>query len=102
MPWALTLLLIVVLPIAACILFGVALQLKTKWFPRRCPCCGVGALQQTDWIRATIVIYGRRAPDSWSDYRCAHCAAMFRQRLGRRMEPRERTMPGEDEDSTGP
>lgn len=47
-----------------------------------CPSCSKPALQQVQFIRATIIRDGRRAPDSWSYFWCSACEARFKQRPG--------------------
>jgi hypothetical protein len=46
---------------------------------RRCPRCGRrGGMTLVNFIRATVVIDGRRAPDHWSYYRCRRCGARLK------------------------
>lgn len=34
------------------------------------------------WIRATVLIEGQRAPASWTYYRCPTCGERYRRDLG--------------------
>lgn len=57
-----------------------------------CPSCHRRALRCVQWIRATIVVNGQRAPDSWSFFLCESCGARWKRHLGRGLES-----PSEDE-----
>jgi hypothetical protein len=52
------------------------------WFPgpepERCPSCGQPALRSVQWIRATVLVDGKRAPASWLYFVCESCSGRFR------------------------
>jgi hypothetical protein len=48
-----------------------------------CPECGLDSLRCVQWILATVLIDGKRAPDSWSYFLCESCGARFKQHLGK-------------------
>ena len=48
----------------------------------RCKECGQRGLKCVGGAKATIVVDGKRAPDSWLDYRCPKCDALFRKHRG--------------------
>jgi hypothetical protein len=73
------------LVLSPAILYGVALvvaALVSAYYRRRCPACGERGLKCVNFIRATVVIDGRRAPDSWSYYVCELCGAGFKLHRG--------------------
>jgi len=47
-----------------------------------CPSCSHRALRRVQFIRATVVVDGRRVPDSWSFLLCESCGARYKQHLG--------------------
>ena len=60
--------------------------IATEWVrasirERTCRSCGERALKQVNWIRATVLIDGRRAPDSWTCYCCQSCGARYRRKI---------------------
>lgn len=87
MSWVVKALLVILAAVAAFFLFGLALQLKDTWFPRRCPRCRWRALKDVGGARATMVDeQGRRFPDAWTDYKCGQCHAVLRLHVGGRWE----------------
>ncbi|MFA6543883.1 MAG: hypothetical protein WCS99_05635 [Limisphaerales bacterium] len=73
------------------VLFGIPLlYLIAGWLLTRqrrvCPTCGRRALRRVQWILATVIIDGHRAPDSWTYFLCESCGARFKQHLGRDLE----------------
>jgi len=46
-----------------------------------CLRCGEKKLRVVNFIRATVLIDGRRAPDSWTLYQCDGCSARLRRHL---------------------
>lgn len=51
-----------------------------------CPGCGQRALVMVNFIRATVIVDGKTAPDSWSCHVCESCGSRWRGR-GREWEP---------------
>jgi hypothetical protein len=47
-----------------------------------CPTCRHPGLRTMNWILATILVDGRRAPDSWSYHRCDACGGRFKLHAG--------------------
>ena len=47
-----------------------------------CPTCGQNELRVVTFLRLTIIIDGRQAPDSCTFLRCKHCHAKFSRRSG--------------------
>ena len=43
-----------------------------------CPACGTRGLKCVNFIMATVLVDGKRAPDSWSYYRCDKCGKPFK------------------------
>src|SRR5690606_15437256 len=77
MNWVLALLIV----LALAILYGFAVLMAgfaAKHYQAQCPACGRRALKQVTFIRATVVIDGKRCPDSWSYHRCEWCQAAFK------------------------
>lgn len=63
------------------ILYVIALvvtAIRSKYYPDKCPQCGERGLDLVNFILATVVIDGRRAPDSWSYYVCRKCDAWLK------------------------
>ena len=76
----------ILLILSPAILYGlllVATAISRKYYRRRCPKCSMRGLKSVNFIRATIVINGKRAPDSWSYYVCERCGAAFKLHHGR-------------------
>ena len=42
------------------------------------PTCDERGLKRVNWIRATVLIDGKRVPDSWSYDICEKCGARFK------------------------
>jgi hypothetical protein len=73
--------LVVLLILSPAILYAIALgvtALVSTFYSRKCPACSERGLKSVNFIRATIVIDGRRAPDFWSYYECDRCGAGFK------------------------
>ena len=70
----------VVVGIPTLYLLGGWMASRRRWI---CPTCKSRALRCVQWIHATVMIDGRRAPDSWSYFSCDSCGAHFKQHLGR-------------------
>jgi hypothetical protein len=51
-----------------------------------CPSCGEQTLRLVQFIRATVIIDGRRAPDAWRYLLCESCGSRYKQHIGREME----------------
>ena len=69
------------LVLSPAILYGIALiavGLSTRFYRSRCPKCEQRGLKMIDFIQATVVINGKRAPDHWADYECEKCRAIVR------------------------
>ena len=74
---------VVLLVLSPALLYGLALVgsvLERKYCRRRCLACFKRGLRCFDFVRATIVVDGKRAPDWWADYRCERCGAVYRRR----------------------
>jgi len=69
---------ILAFPTAILISAGLGALIKFITEPAICPRCGSRSLVQTDFIRATTLVNGRRAPDSWSLHNCKECNARLR------------------------
>jgi transposase-like protein len=54
---------------------------------KRCPSCSQERLKRIQFVRATVLVDGRRAPDSWSYYECGSCGARFREQRGEYRSP---------------
>ena len=78
--WAIFL---VLSPAILYVLLGVAVSLKDKYFPRRCPTCNIRALHSVNFIKATILVNGRRAPDCWEYLLCTSCRKPFKLHHGK-------------------
>jgi hypothetical protein len=73
------LLAVVIVAIAVSLYVAVA-----RWGARRrghCPGCGQQALQCVQWIRASVMVEGRRAPDSWHYFSCESCGGQFKKHV---------------------
>lgn len=60
----------------------VAMRFRMTYFMDRCPQCQEHGLVSINWIRATILVDGQRAPDSWSYYSCERCNAHLKLHRG--------------------
>ena len=60
----------------ACLLAFVAI------YRGRCMACGTRGLKWVNGVLATIVVQGRRVPDSWCYYRCDRCGVAFKLHRG--------------------
>lgn len=49
---------------------------------KRCPACGLKTLRYVQCTRATVLIEGRRAPDSWTYFECETCCSHQKQHRG--------------------
>ena len=65
--------LLILSPAILYVLAGITLALKKKFLPRCCPACGVRALRSINFIMATVLVNGKRAPDSWEYLLCMSC-----------------------------
>jgi hypothetical protein len=68
---------IALLVLSPAILYGLLL-VWVACYRRLCPACGHRSLNSVNFIKATVVVNGQRAPDSWSYYLCGHCAAEYK------------------------
>jgi hypothetical protein len=69
------LVLLVLSPGIVYVLAMFAVAIGSMYFPRRCPRCGQRGLIRVNSALATIIIDGKRTPDSWSYERCQKCNA---------------------------
>lgn len=53
-----------------------------RLFSQKCPRCGERQLRMVNFIRATVMVNGHRAPDSWSFYNCEACSARLKLHSG--------------------
>jgi len=51
--------------------------------PWLCPSCHRRELRCVNFVKATVITDGRRAPDSWSFHSCQACGAAFKLHRGR-------------------
>ena len=49
------------------------------WFRARCPTCNRPGIEVVQFLRATVVVDGKRGPAAWSYLSCPHCGGRFRQ-----------------------
>jgi hypothetical protein len=70
------------LVLSPAILYGLLLALVAV-HRGRCAECGRRGLKCVNGVLATIVVNGKRAPDSWSYYCCEKCGAAFKLHRGR-------------------
>lgn len=71
----------ILLVLSAALLYGTALLVTAiagKWYRRVCPACGLRGLKCVNFIRATVLVEGKRAPDHWAYYVCEKCGAAFK------------------------
>lgn len=67
-------------------------------FSHRCPKCQEKKLESRGAIRATVLINGKRAPDSWTYYECTACAARWKKYIsGTSYDRPEWQTPSDDE-----
>jgi hypothetical protein len=69
------------LVLSPAILYGLALAaaaLASAFYRRTCPACGRRGLKCVNFIRATVLVDGHRAPDYWSYYVCELCGAGYK------------------------
>jgi C4-type Zn-finger protein len=50
-----------------------------------CPNCGKGTLQIVNFFKATVLINGRRAPDSYMILECSHCGYRYHKSKGQQV-----------------
>ena len=77
--------LLVLLVLSPAILYAFALvaaALASTYYRRLCSACGRRGLKSVNFIRATVVVNGRRAPDFWSYYICELCGSGFKLHRG--------------------
>jgi hypothetical protein len=72
---------VVLLVLSPALLYGLAL-IAVAICRERCPECGHRGMMCLNFIRATVVIDGRRAPDSWAYYACEMCGARMKLHRG--------------------
>lgn len=63
------------------ILYGIGLlvaAIMLAYYRRPCPACGRRGLKCVNFVMATVLINGRRAPDSWAYYDCERCGARLK------------------------
>jgi transposase-like protein len=66
------------LAILVSIVLGAVVQ-TYQWLTLRCPRCGrTRGMKVVNFIRATVMIDGRRAPDFWSYYACRKCGSQLK------------------------
>jgi hypothetical protein len=65
-------------PATLCVVALVATALATRFYRSRCPQCQQRGLKAINFVRATVIINGQRAPDHWADYECEMCGAVVR------------------------
>jgi len=71
----------VILLLSPAILYGLAL-IVVAIYGERCPKCGQRGLTCVGFMKATVVIDGRRCPDSWGYYACEKCGAKLKHHRG--------------------
>src|SRR5687767_8956172 len=79
---AIKLILLVLSPGILYVFALVVVGVKMKYFKGRCPQCQERGLISVNWIRATILVDGQRAPNSWSYYLCEKCNAHLKLHRG--------------------
>jgi hypothetical protein len=55
---------------------------SARWQAAMCPSCSNRTLRRVQFIRATVLRDGQRAPDSWSYFLCSSCGVRLKQHLG--------------------
>lgn len=78
----LKLILLVLSPVIIYAFALVALGIKTKYFKDKCPQCQERGLIRVFWVKAAVLVNGRRAPDSWSYYLCEKCGSRLKSHRG--------------------
>lgn len=71
----------VLLVLSPAILYGIGLlvaAMMLAYYRRPCPACGKRGLKCVNFLRATVLINGQRAPDSCAYYDCERCGARFK------------------------
>jgi C4-type Zn-finger protein len=71
-------------------LLGIVVYLLSGWWANHsikshredCPNCSKDTLQIVNFLKATILINGRRAPDSYMILECSHCGYRYRKSKG--------------------
>jgi hypothetical protein len=59
------------------VIYGVMLVF-VHFYRDKCACCGKRTLKTVEFIKATVIIDGQRAPDSWGYYLCENCGARYK------------------------
>jgi DNA-directed RNA polymerase subunit RPC12/RpoP len=49
-----------------------------RWLNPKCRRCGKRRLTSRQFVRATVVRDGRRAPDAWTYYQCGSCGKRWK------------------------
>ena len=76
----------ILLVLSPAILYGIALiatGLSMRFYRSRCPKCRQRGLKLINFVKATVLINGQRAPDHWADYECEKCGAVVRWHHGK-------------------
>lgn len=72
--------------VIACVAAAIGLYFLLAWLAMRsrkpCPYCGVKAVQTVNSVLATIIVDGKRMPDSWSYCECDVCHARYKDHRG--------------------
>lgn len=76
------LIVIVALGLTACVVFVGGTLAQRAESQRPCPECGAQALRWVTFLRATVLVDGRRAPDSWSLHECEACGVRLKDHRG--------------------
>src|SRR5438046_366923 len=86
MLWPTRVIIVVVVLLIGVVLYGVFYLggwLFFRFYRSRCPKCGKRGMKIVGGVRATILVGGKRAPDSWMDYECEKCGAIMRWHRGK-------------------
>jgi hypothetical protein len=75
--WVLAILLV----LSPAILYGLLLSFIAI-YREKCPACEKWGLKCVTFIVATILVDGKRAPDSWGYYDCPNCGGKFKWHRG--------------------
>ena len=59
------------------IIYGV-IAVFVYFYRDKCPDCGKRTLKTVEFIKATVITDGERAPDSWAYYLCKNCGARYK------------------------
>jgi DNA-directed RNA polymerase subunit RPC12/RpoP len=73
---ALTLILLL-LGIAVYLLFGWWASYSLKSHREDCPNCGQKTLKIVNFLKATVLVNGQRAPDTYTIYQCEQCQKRY-------------------------